>query len=67
MVVGNIYLDLISEFKEGEHINNVLILNQNPTDMTSIEVIKLDLDCNFISKNNQNHPTIKHYRYQHTS
>ena len=58
MVVGNIYLDLISEFKEGEHINNVLILNQNPTDMTSIEVIKLDLDCNFISKNNQTIPQL---------
>ena len=53
IVIGNIYLDLTSEFIQGTHINNVLIMNQDINDSTKIGVIKLDLECNFVKYNNK--------------
>lgn len=45
---GNMYMDLISEFRGGEYINNVVIINQDIDDKTKLKYTKLDLDGNLV-------------------
>lgn len=50
---GNVYMDVISEFRSGEYINNILIINQDTVDTTSIKLTKINLSGELISTENK--------------